>query len=131
MTKWLIAVALAACSVDAVDDSEGDFDVSPDGVEAASTYNADPFKPTNGAVPYECIYPRAGTQSSVAAHFFGGDTAFFSWRDVDFSGTTCKPGQLRVARWERLTVDGERAYVMRGGGGTNADEIYGNGGIRF
>ena len=129
MMKWLLAVSLAACSVDAVDDP--DFDVSADGAESASAFNADPFKPAGGADAYACIDPRASSQTSVAAHFFDGTTAFFSWRSLDWSGTTCKPGQLRVARWERLTIGGQRAYVMRGGGGTNADEIDGSGGIRF
>lgn len=99
--------------------------------EPAARYNANPFKPTNGAEAYECIAPRGGANATVTAHFFDGSPAFFGWRAVDFTGTTCQPGELRIARWEKLSVGGQPAYIMRGGGGTNAAEAFGNTGIRF
>src|SRR5690242_3018491 len=119
-----LLLPLAACVTgDAIDDG---FDVSTESLQAASTFNADPFKPTNGAADYECIYPAA---ASTTGRFLDGATTAFSWRDVDYDGTTCAPGQLRIARWERISIDGQHAYVMRGGGGTNADDP--GGGIRF
>src|SRR5947208_287770 len=95
MTRWLLAVLLAGCALDAVDETDGDFDVSASNLEAASTYNADPFKPTNGAVPYECIDPAASSQTSVAAQFFDGTTA-------GLSGLYYKPDQPASsgAKWD-------------------------------
>jgi hypothetical protein len=121
-------------SGDAIDDRDPDEEqagLTALAQQSASTFNANPFKPTNGAAEYECIYPAIGANSSTAGRFLNGSTTFFSWRSVDYSGTTCAAGQLRVARWERLQIDGQHAYIMRGGGGSNADEIFGNGGIRF
>lgn len=115
----------------APDASPGDPDPGLSGSEPAARYNANPFEPTNGAVPYECIWPALGSNASTAAHFLHGQTAFYSWRALDWTGTTCVPGQLRVARWERFTIDGEHGYVMRGGGGHNDDEVFGSEGIRF
>lgn len=112
-------------------DDEEEFAVDAFAGQSASTFNANPFKPTNGAAEYECIYPAVGANSSTAGRFLDGSTTFFSWRSVDYGGTTCLPGQLRIARWERLSIDGQHAYIMRGGGGTNADEVFGNDGIRF
>ena len=122
--------AVISCDVGETDDPDEELAFSGS-VEPAFWYNANPFKPTNGAVPYECIWPALGSDASTAAHFVNGQTAFYSWRAVDFTSTTCQPGQLRVARWERVSIAGESAYVMRGGGGENADEVHGNGGIRF
>jgi len=134
--RILFAVMLTACGVgaDATDNDDPDEDtagISSFALQSPFTFNANPFKPTNGAAEYECIYPAIGANSSTAGRFLNGSTTFFSWRSVDFTGTTCAPGQLRIARWERFTIDGERAYIMRGGGGSNADEVFGNGGIRF
>src|SRR4051794_18828895 len=100
--------------------------------EAAATYNANPFKPTNGALPYECIAPAA---ASTAASFFSGTTPSpYAWGSVAFSDAgedACPAGALRVSRWEKLTIAGQPAYVMRGGGGTNSAEAFGSTGIRF
>jgi hypothetical protein len=128
MRIW-VTLVLVACTTpdDELDDSTGELASA----EPAERFNADPFKPTNGAVPYECIFPAQSSNVSLAGRFADGATTFYSWRALDWSGTTCQPGQLRVARWERLAIDGEPAYVMRGGGGSNADEVFGNGGIRF
>ena len=132
-----LLVLVVCLGVVACDLGEPGPDDSDDGLafsgsaEPAARYNASPFKPTNGAVPYECIWPALSSNASTAAHFLGGQTAFYSWRALAFRGTTCRPGQLRVARWERVSISGEHGYVMRGGGGSNADEVHGNGGIRF
>ena len=135
--RFVAPLVLAACvseapAIDPTDADEEDAAAfSSFAQQSASTFNANPFKPTNGALEYECIYPSIGANSSTAGRFLNGSTTFFSWRSVDYGGTVCAPGQLRVARWERLSIDGQHAYVMRGGGGTNADEVFGNGGIRF
>lgn len=127
------ALCLAACTVGDPMDPTVDDDpaLASFTLQSAFAFNANPFKPTNGAADYECIWPAVGANSSTAGRFLDGATTFFSWRSVDYYGTTCSPGQLRIARWERLQIDGQHAYVMRGGGGTNADEVFGNGGIRF
>jgi hypothetical protein len=134
--RILFAALIAACGVgtDATDNDDPDEDsagISSLAQESPFTFNANPFKPTNGALEYECIWPAVGANSSTAGRFLNGSVTFFSWRSVDYTGTTCAPGQLRIARWERFTIDGEHAYIMRGGGGSNADEVFGNGGIRF
>lgn len=127
-------LSLAGCLVGddpaAIDDpDEASADLSSFALQAASTFNANPFKATNGEVDYECITPAAGGNTSVPGRFLDGTPTFYSWRALDFNGTTCQTGQLRIARWERLTIAGASSYLMRGGGGTNADDA--GGGIRF
>src|SRR4026207_344494 len=97
--------AVISCDVGETDDPDEELAFSGS-VEPAFWYNANPFKPTNGAVPYECIWPALGRDASPAAHFVNGQPAFSSWRAVDFTGTTFQPGQLRVARWERVSIAG-------------------------
>jgi hypothetical protein len=128
----IACLAVISCDLGETEPDQPEDELAFSGsVEPAFWYNANPFKPTNGVVPYECIWPALGGSASTAARFVDGETAFYSWRALDWSGTTCLPGQLRIARWERVSIAGEHGYIMRGGGGDNADEVYGNGGIRF
>lgn len=109
--------------------------------ESAHTFNANPFKPTNGAEEYECIYPNGGAGATARSFFFDGTASEYYWRGLYYSARqgadgeevrACQnKGELRVSRWERLTVAGQSSYIMRGGGGTNDAEVYGSSGIRF
>ncbi|MGH2905750.1 MAG: hypothetical protein ACRDKI_03160 [Solirubrobacterales bacterium] len=88
--------------------------------QSASTFDADPFKPTGGGSPYVCVMPAGGASSIVSSLFFSDTPSDARWQNLSWTGTTCTTqGQLRIAIWEKLTVAGQQTYVMRGGGGSN------------